>query len=143
VPAHGGDLRKKGDKEMGANDLFKGMTFTNARPALHLGELVDRRLNESGMTKAEFGRRIGTSRQNINTLIRKPTLTTEQLMDICVVMKFDLFAVLSEALHQAVPDCQTPIPRTPAPTYTHAYQLSAELVRAALAVVNCALPPPS
>jgi Cro/C1-type HTH DNA-binding domain len=119
---------------MGANDSFKGMTFTNARPALHLGELVDRRLDECGMTKAEFGRRIGTSRQNVNTLLRKPVLTTEQLMDICVVMKYDFFAVLSEALRQTVPDCHSSA-QTP--------HLSAELVRAALAVVNCALPPPS
>lgn len=126
---------------MGAHDLLKGMTCTDARPALHLGALVDRRLDESGMTKAEFGRRIGTSRQNVHTLIRKPTLTTEQLMDICVVMKYDLFAVLSEALHQAVPDCQSPSPRTPA--HTQAQCLSDELLRAALAVVNCALPPPT
>jgi Cro/C1-type HTH DNA-binding domain len=128
---------------MGANDLLKGMTCTDVRPALHLGTLVDQRLGESGMTKAEFGRRIGTSRQNVNTLIRKPTLTTEQLMDICVVMKYDLFAVLSEALHQAVPDCQTPSPRSAAHINTHAQQLSADLLRAALAVVNCALPPPT
>jgi transcriptional regulator with XRE-family HTH domain len=117
---------------MGANVLLKGITYTTARPAPHLGELVARRLDESGMTKAEFGRRIGTSRQNVNSLIRKSALTTEQLMDICLVMKYDFFAVLSEALRRAEPDCVSSA-KVP--------QLSAELVRAALAVVNSTLPP--
>jgi Cro/C1-type HTH DNA-binding domain len=126
---------------MGADDQFKGMSFTNAPPALHLGQLVDQRLEESGMTKAEFGRRIGTSRQNVHSLIRKPTMTVEQLMAICVAMRFDFFAVLSDMLREAEPDCQPPAPRPQA--LTQAQYLSAELVRAALAVVNCALPPPS
>jgi hypothetical protein len=79
----------------------------------HVGELVARRLDVVGMTKAEFGRRIATSRQNVNSLLRKPTLTVDQLMEISVALQYDFFAVLSEALYKAEPDCQRP-PTSPA-----------------------------
>lgn len=43
------------------------------------------------MSKAEFGRRIGTSRQNVNTLLRKTSMDTSQLATICKVLSHDFF----------------------------------------------------
>lgn len=44
-----------------------------------------------GMTKAEFGRRINTSRQNVNSLLRKASLDTAHLLRIGEALKYDFF----------------------------------------------------
>jgi len=61
----------------------------------HLGQAIEQRLNELGMTKAEFGRRINTTRQNVALILKKPSLDTELLWRIGIALKKDFFAVLS------------------------------------------------
>ncbi len=46
-------------------------------PQIHIGQLVEQRIIELGMTKAEFGRRMDTSRQNVNSLLRKENWTVD------------------------------------------------------------------
>ena len=58
---------------------------------IHIGRLIEQRIKEVGMTKAEFGRRINTSRQNVNTLLKKNSLDTEMLWRISEVLNFDFF----------------------------------------------------
>lgn len=58
---------------------------------IHIGRLIEERIKEVGMTKAEFGRRISTSRQNVNTLLRKESLDTKLLRKICRVLDYDFF----------------------------------------------------
>jgi hypothetical protein len=63
---------------------------------VHVGKLIEWRLDEMGMTKAEFGRRIKTSRQNVNSLLRKPSLDTAYLQKISEALKYDFFRHFSE-----------------------------------------------
>jgi hypothetical protein len=58
---------------------------------VHVGKLIEWRLDEMGMTKAEFGRRINTSRQNVNSLLRKPSLDTAYLQKISEALHYDFF----------------------------------------------------
>jgi len=58
---------------------------------IHIGRLIAERIKEVGMTKAEFGRRINTSRQNVNTLLRKESLDTLVLRKISQVLSYDFF----------------------------------------------------
>lgn len=46
-------------------------------PNVHIGQVVEQRIIELGMTKAEFGRRMDTSRQNVNSLLRKKNWTVD------------------------------------------------------------------
>ena len=59
---------------------------------IHIGEIVMKEIHNAGMTKAEFGRRINTSRQNVNTLLKKKDLDTEILKKISVVLRRNFFS---------------------------------------------------
>lgn len=61
---------------------------------VHLGELIQQQIKAVGMTKAEFGRRIHTSRQNVNTLLRKADISVNQLIKISLVLNYDFFQSL-------------------------------------------------
>lgn len=58
---------------------------------VHIGELIEAKISEVGITKAEFGRRINTSRQNVNTILKKKSLDTELLKSISKVLNHDFF----------------------------------------------------
>lgn len=65
---------------------------------IHIGQMIEQVLDERGMTKAEFGRRINTSRQNINSLLRKRTVDVMYLFQISKVLEYDFFAAYSKVL---------------------------------------------
>lgn len=58
---------------------------------IHIGELIEQRIAEIGITKAEFGRRISTSRQNVNTILKKKSLDSDVLRRVSKVLKCDFF----------------------------------------------------
>ena len=63
----------------------------------HVGNMIEKKLEELGMTKAEFGRRIGTSRQNVNPLLRKTSIDTAFLFRIGKALNHDFFRDLAES----------------------------------------------
>jgi DNA-binding Xre family transcriptional regulator len=69
-----------------------------SRPAKHLplGPLIEKILAERGMTKADFGRRINCSRQNVSLILKKEHLDTQLLWKICDVIDTDLFGLMSQ-----------------------------------------------
>jgi transcriptional regulator with XRE-family HTH domain len=69
-------------------------------PYPHLGKLIDHRLTELGMSKAEFGRRIVTSRQNVGQIIEKHSLSTDQLWRISDALGVDFFDLLSDCFRE-------------------------------------------
>ena len=77
---------------------------------IHIGRLIEKRIKEVGMTKAEFGRRINTSRQNVNTLLRKESLDTELLWRISEVLNFDFFQFFLGSVKLSVTKTQPPGP---------------------------------
>jgi predicted transcriptional regulator len=44
---------------------------------IHMGKIIEARLDEIGMTIAEFGRRIGTSRQNAQNMLKRKQIQLE------------------------------------------------------------------
>ena len=59
--------------------------------SVHIGKRIEKRLRELGMSKAEFGRRIETSRQNVSLILERPHIYTDQLQRICEALDFDFF----------------------------------------------------
>lgn len=64
----------------------------------HLGELITAKLEEKGMSKAEFGRRINTSRQNVSLILQKHDIDTGMLRRICQALQHDFFGELAETI---------------------------------------------
>ena len=58
---------------------------------VHIGELIEKRRKEVGMTKAELGRRINTSRQNINSILKKEHISTDLLVQISRELDHNFF----------------------------------------------------
>lgn len=48
---------------------------------LHMGKLIEKRLDEINMTLAEFGRRIGTTRQNAKSILERKNITLEHAIE--------------------------------------------------------------
>ncbi len=65
---------------------------------IHIGNLIDEKIKERGITKAEFGRRICTSRQNISTLLKKESLDASLLYKISIILDFNFFSCYTEKL---------------------------------------------
>lgn len=63
--------------------------------ALHIGKLIRSHLEQLGMTKSEFARRISTSPQNIYGIFKRKSCDTELLRDISKVLNFDFFQYYS------------------------------------------------
>lgn len=76
---------------------------------IHIGKAIEARIEEQGMSKAEFGRRIDTSRQNVNTLLGRKSLDTLVLVKICKVLKFNFFSLYQPKVQQE----NAPLPRRP------------------------------
>lgn len=67
--------------------------------SIHIGEIIEQRLLQSGITKSEFARRIVKARQNVNDILRRKSVDTELLLAISRALKFDFFQVYVEELN--------------------------------------------
>ena len=59
--------------------------------AAHIGKIVRKHLEEVGMTKSEFARRLETSPQNIYGIFKRKSIDTELLKEISAVLNYDFF----------------------------------------------------
>ena len=60
-------------------------------PKIHIGDLIEARIKEIGITKAEFCRRMHTSRQNVSTMLGKSDLATDTLRKASEVLDCNFF----------------------------------------------------
>jgi transcriptional regulator with XRE-family HTH domain len=121
--------------EMPTLNRTRGPVRTAAPPeALHIGRLIAQRLDELGMTRAELGRRIGTSRQNVNSLLNKRLPAIDHIWQASAILHCDFFATLSGGLRAAEPRC-VPADDTRADMPPEA-RLLAAMLRAALDAVE-------
>jgi len=65
---------------------------------IHLGKLVEKAWNRSGMTSSEFALAIGQARQNVRQVFSRQSMDTELLFRISTVLGENFFQVLAEAL---------------------------------------------
>jgi DNA-binding XRE family transcriptional regulator len=68
------------------------MIKTRTPQPVHIGQVIRKHLEQAGMTKSEFARRIGTSPQNIYGIFKRKSCDTALLKTIGQVLNFDFFS---------------------------------------------------
>ncbi|MDD6552098.1 MAG: helix-turn-helix domain-containing protein [Prevotellaceae bacterium] len=58
---------------------------------VNVGLLIEQRLNQLGISKSEFGRRIGVAQQNVNRILEKASIDTDKLVKISKVLEYNFF----------------------------------------------------
>ena len=56
-----------------------------------IGILIEQRINELGISKSEFGRRIDIPQQNVNRILEKPNIDTDKLISISEALDYNFF----------------------------------------------------
>lgn len=62
---------------------------------VHIGNLIKKRVEEKGMNKSEFTRRINTTSQNIHGIFKRKSIDTALLQKISELLDFDFFQYYS------------------------------------------------
>lgn len=65
---------------------------------INVGLAIEQRINELGITKSEFGRRIGIPNQNVNRVLSKSSIDSDKLVDICNALDYDFFKLFSSSV---------------------------------------------
>lgn len=80
---------------------------------IHMGKAIEDRLDAIGMSVAEFGRRIGTTRQNAQNLLKRKHITIENLIQYNEVLNppsstpWDLFEMFLRKKPETIQDKYT------------------------------------
>lgn len=53
--------------------------------------LIEQRINELGLSKSEFGRRIDIPQQNVNRILEKSNIDTDKLISISEALDYNFF----------------------------------------------------
>lgn len=72
--------------------------------SFHIGKIIRQRLEETGMNKSEFARRINTTPQNIYGIFKRKSLDTDLLKEISQVLEYDFFQYYSQFAFMAKED---------------------------------------
>jgi transcriptional regulator with XRE-family HTH domain len=62
---------------------------------INIGELVQKRMDELGMTQSELARRVGTSSQNLGKMLKRSSIDTQRLLKLSKALRFDFFQYYS------------------------------------------------
>lgn len=69
---------------------------------VNIGMNIEQKLNELGISKSEFGRRIGIPQQNVNRILEKPNIDTERLTVISEALEYNFFSDYSSEYNKVV-----------------------------------------
>jgi plasmid maintenance system antidote protein VapI len=58
---------------------------------IHIGSLIQQKVNQSSLTVAEFARRINRTRQNVYDIFKRSSIDTALLKQIQDVLHYDFF----------------------------------------------------
>lgn len=75
---------------------------------LHIGQLIKERLDEVGMKKSEFARRINRSSQNVYNIFDRKSIDTTLLYQISLILERNFFEII--ALYFLQQNSSSPIP---------------------------------
>lgn len=67
---------------------------------VHVGQAIEKRRNELGISKSELGRRIGVTQQHVNRILDRETMETNKLVKVCEALDFNFFALFCPMQHQ-------------------------------------------
>lgn len=77
---------------------------------VNIGEIIREKVEQMGMSKAEFARKLGLQRQNIEkTVFMKNSLDTDLLCLICETLDFNFFTLYSDCESCNNSDYTTPV----------------------------------
>ena len=68
--------------------------------SINVGLAIEQRINELGITKSEFGRRIGIPNQNVNRVLSKSSIDSDKLVEICNALNYDFFKLFSSSVEE-------------------------------------------
>lgn len=63
---------------------------------IHIGKEINRRREELGLSKTEFGARIGIRQQHVNRILERETIETKKLIEISRVLDYNFFSLYCE-----------------------------------------------
>lgn len=81
------------------SSFFSGDHSVSNVHKIDVGLAIEQRMNELGLSKSEFGRRIGVAQQNVNRILEKGSIDTDKLVLICEVLNHDFFSDFSAGDH--------------------------------------------
>lgn len=58
---------------------------------INIGLSIEQKLNELGINKSEFGRKIGVANQNVNRILEKKSIDTDKLIEISNALGYNFF----------------------------------------------------
>lgn len=65
---------------------------------VNIGFSIGQKLNDLGMSKSEFGRKIGIPQQNVNRILGKTSIDTDKLATICEALGYNFFQEYTDDL---------------------------------------------
>ena len=60
---------------------------------INIGLAIEQRINELGISKSEFGRRIGLVSQNVKKFLDRESIDTSKLVEVCKALDYDFFSL--------------------------------------------------
>ena len=76
---------------------------------VNIGLSIEQKLNQLGMSKSEFGRKIGIPQQNVNRILDKPSIDTDKLVLICEALEYNFFKEYTDNFSVASSNSQSGI----------------------------------
>lgn len=67
---------------------------------VHVGEAIEKRRNELGLSKSELGRKIGVPQQHVNRILERDTMETKRLIRVCEALDFNFFSLFCSLPNQ-------------------------------------------
>ena len=71
---------------------------------IHIGLAIEQRINEMGISKAEFARMTGIPKQNVNRILERASIDTARLAQISEALQFNFFTLYCETGATAIAD---------------------------------------
>lgn len=70
--------------------------------SINIGLSIEQKLNELGINKSEFGRRIGVANQNVNRILERKSIDTDKLIEISNALGYNFFLEFIEGGNDSV-----------------------------------------
>ncbi len=67
---------------------------------VHVGEAIEKRRNELGLSKSELGRKIGVPQQHVNRILERDTMETKRLVKVSEALDYNFFTLFCPVQHQ-------------------------------------------
>lgn len=67
---------------------------------VHVGRLIKLRMKEKNMTAAQLGAKINRSREAVRCMLKRKSINTDLLLELCLHLDYDFFSEYSRAVSE-------------------------------------------